>query len=235
VHLEYKDQAAEILTTRCCFSTSGWKFGSLVAPNTLLQGHGDGSFTDVTAQAKLLLPAALVTKEQEDVNLNNLRHHSSHSATWADYDLDGWLDLFIVAERDHWVGNQKCRLYHNNRDGTFTDVADPAMRECGWLGNPSSKGGSLSKGSTWGDVNNDGFPDLYISHLDGPNSLFLNKGRPKKMVKAEGLLVADGWDFEEVGKAAGANIKAGTFATWMFDYNNDGFIDIFAAGYGERH
>jgi hypothetical protein len=166
----------------------------------LLQGHGDGSFTDVTAQAKLLLPAALVTKEQEDVNLNNLRHHSSHSATWADYDLDGWLDLFIVAERDHWVGNQKCRLYHNNRDGTFTDVADPAMRECGWLGNPSSKGGSLSKGSTWGDVNNDGFPDLYISHLDGPNSLFLNKGRPKKMVKAEGLLVADGWDFEEVGR-----------------------------------
>lgn len=206
----------------------GWKFGSMVAPNTLLKGHGDGSFTDVTAQAGLLFPAA--NSENAEINLNILRHHSSHSATWGDYDLDGWVDLFVAAERDHWVGNQKCQLFHNNKDGTFTDVADPVMRECGWRGNPKSKGGSLSKGSTWGDVNGDGWPDLYISHLDAPNSLFLNKGRPQDSVTPAGG--ASVWDFEEVSKASGTDIRQGTFATWMFDYNNDGHLDLFAAGYG---
>ena len=60
--------------------------------------------------------------------------------------------MFVAHERDHWRGNQQCQLFHNNRDGTFTDVADPVMRECGWRG-PTKKGGSLSKGATWGDVN----------------------------------------------------------------------------------
>ena len=69
---------------------------------SLLRNNGDGTFTDVTQEAGLLDPV------------------NSNAAAWADYDNDGWLDLFVCCER------QPNRLYHNRKDGTFEEVAAKA-------------------------------------------------------------------------------------------------------------
>ena len=75
---------------------------------------------------------------------------------------------------------------------------------------------------------NSGWTDLYISHMNAPNSLFLNKGRqatvrrPPTSEARDAGADLDGWEFEEVGQATGAAITSMTFATWMFDFDQDG-------------
>ncbi|HEV3438898.1 MAG TPA: VCBS repeat-containing protein [Gemmata sp.] len=99
---------------------------------SLLRNNGDGTFTDVTREAGLLAPT------------------NSTSATWADYDNDGFLDLFVCCQR------QPCLLYRNKGDGTFEEVAARAG-----LGNLI---GCL--GAAWIDFDNDGYPDLFVN-IDG--------------------------------------------------------------------
>ena len=99
-HADYdNDGWADVLVLR-----GAWldEFGA--HPNSLLRNNGDGTFSDVTRESGLL------------------SYHPTQTAVWLDYDNDGWLDLFIGNEssRKHV---HKCELYHNNRDGTFTDVA----------------------------------------------------------------------------------------------------------------
>jgi hypothetical protein len=152
---------------------------------------------------------------------NKIRHMSTHTATWADFDLDGWADVFVGNERDNWVKNQPCQLFRNNRDGTFTDIASVSgVSSCGMdtHGDAGARMlGYLSKGVAVGDYNNDGRPDLYISNSAKPNALYRNDGD---------------WRFTEVSKAAGADMRTATFPTWFFDFDNDGLLDILAAGYG---
>jgi hypothetical protein len=121
---------------------------------TLLRNNGTGGFTDVTREAGLLYAA------------------NSNSASWGDYDNDGWLDLFVCCER------QPNRLYHNRRDGTFEEVSTRA----GLQGDVN--GFKCWKGSTWIDIDNDDYPELFLVQTGGAvngdkyhNILFQNPGQ----------------------------------------------------------
>jgi len=166
-------------------------------PMSLLHNNGDGTFEDVTKKAGLL------------------SLHPTQTAAWADFDNDGWLDLFVGHEE---TGKEKhpSQLFHNNHDGTFTEVgAANGLADLGFV-----------KGVAWGDFNNDGWPDLYVSRKGQPNLLFRNDGpRDAKHPRP------DRWKFTDVTAKAGVAEPVHSFATWFFDYDNDGWPDIFVVGY----
>ena len=141
-----------------------------------------------------------------------LSFHPTQTAVWFDYNGDGWLDLFIGNE-SHERERHNCELYRNNQDGTFTECA----RESGL----SFRG--YVKGTAAADIDNDGYMDLFVSVQMGPNKLFRNLGPDKGK---------DGsWRFEEIAAKAGVREPIHSFPCWFFDYNNDGWQDLFIAGY----
>jgi hypothetical protein len=166
-------------------------------PSSLLRNNCDGTFTDVTAQAGLL------------------NDYPTQTAVWADFNNDGLLDLFvgneIVRDKVKWPeGTKSFRLYINNGDGTFTDVGpDTGIQINGMI-----------KGASADDYDNDGWQDLYVSVMGGPNHLFRNLGIPGKTPK-----------FVDVTAQAGVAEPNMSFTCWFFDYNNDGWPDIFVSGY----
>ncbi len=166
------------------------KFGK--EPNSLLRNNGDGTFTDVTRQSGLL------------------SFHPTQTATWADFNNDGWLDLFIGNESKPGDDNP-CELYINNKNGTFTNVAVQA--NCAIS--------AFVKGVTSGDFDNDGLPDIFISTMTGEEILLKNETVKNGPVK-----------FKNVTQVAGIKKNPGTFATWFWDYDNDGWPDILICGYG---
>jgi len=129
-----------------------------------------------------------------------------------DYDNDGWADIFLVNGSE--IGDfraGKChpaKLYHNNRNGTFTDVtAKSGIDHCGW-----------GFGAAVGDYDNDGNDDLYITYLNGA-VLYRNNG--------------DGTFTDVTSKAGvGNDGKWGTSAAFG-DYDNDGHLDLYVANYVE--
>ncbi len=125
---------------------------------------------------------------------------ATHSAAWGDYDNDGWLDLFVGHEL------QPGQLFHNRGDGTFEDVTAKA----------GVKVMGVTKGVVFGDYDNDGYPDLYVSNVFGENMLYHNNRNGT---------------FTEVGKSLGLEKPIISFPTWFFDYDNDGWLDIFVASY----
>ncbi|OYX22524.1 MAG: hypothetical protein B7Z06_11520 [Flavobacteriales bacterium 32-35-8] len=141
----------------------------------------------------------------------------TQAATWTDFNNDGWLDLFVGNEADP-ENIYESEFYINNGDGTFTNHAISAG-----LTVTSSSNPHFVKGVAAIDFNNDGWMDLYVSTLlpGSKNLLFLNKG-----VDKSGNLT-----FEEIGERIGLGAIVSTFPTWSFDYNNDGWMDIFVAGY----
>ncbi len=171
-------------------------------PLSLMRNNGDGTFDDVTEEAGLLTLGP------------------TQAAAWMDYDGDGWLDLFVAHET---TGGQTyaSQLFHNNHDGTFTQVKAPGAA-------PGKLGANLGfvKGATWGDYNNDGRPDLYLSTMSGRSFLFRNDG-PRDPAHPD---PAD-WVWTDVTERAGLAGTRFTFPTWFFDYDNDGWLDIFAGGY----
>jgi hypothetical protein len=162
-------------------------------PVSLLRNRGDGTFEDVSVHAGLMTLGP------------------TQSAAWADYDNDGWLDLFIG--RESTPGNpQHSQLLHNNHDGTFTDVAAASgLDDLGFV-----------KGVAWGDYNNDRRPDLYVSIKGRPNRLFRNDGPGSRPGQ---------WRFTDVTARAGVSAPVESFPTWFFDYDNDGWPDLFVGGY----
>ncbi|MEM1097007.1 MAG: CRTAC1 family protein [Bacteroidota bacterium] len=161
-------------------------------PNSLLQNDGTGRFTDVTMA----------------VGLGAM--HPTQTADWGDYDNDGDLDLFIGNETSEGGGRHACELYRND-GGTFTNVAAEAgVNALGYV-----------KGVAWGDYDNDGRIDLYVSNWVEPNLLFRNIGADE-----EGT-----WRFAEVGQEAGVREPVDSFPTWWWDYDNDGWLDLFVSGW----
>ncbi len=193
VHADYdNDGHVDVLVLR-----GGWMRRGGGFPNSLLRNNGDGTFEDVTEQAGIL------------------SFHPTQTAAWADYDGDGWLDLFIGNESVEGEPHFS-ELYHNERDGTFTNRSVN-------LGDPDL---GYVKGAVWGDFNDDGRPDLYVSILDRDNRLFRNDG-PRRRRGPKG----EDWSFTEVAREAGTVEPKNSFPTWFWDYDNDGRLDIMAAGY----
>jgi hypothetical protein len=169
----------------------GWMGTEGHYPPSLLRNNGDGTFSDVTEEAGLL------------------SFHPTQTATWSDFDGDGWLDLFVGVESTE-KDPQTCELYRNDGDGTFTEIAEQA-------------GVALTafvKGVASADYNNDGRPDIYVSIRGAANKLYRNDG-PGKAAS----------HFTDVAPAAGVTEPIASFPTWFFDYDNDGWEDIFVSGY----
>jgi enediyne biosynthesis protein E4 len=127
-----------------------------------------------------------------------------------DYDNDGWQDIFFVNSMDwpeHKTGKSYPALYHNNHDGTFTDVT----REAGLAIE------SYGLGCAVGDYDNDGYDDLYVTTV-GSNHLFHNLGNGKFT--------------DATAKAGVASPGFSASAVW-FDYDNDGKLDLFVTHYIE--
>jgi enediyne biosynthesis protein E4 len=179
----------------------------------LYHNNGNGTFTDVTTKAGVADEGGWST-----------------SAGWFDYDKDGWLDLVVTnylewtPKTNQWCGEhtpgyrsycnpgnykgQKTKLYHNNHDGTFTDVSDKSG-----VGKPESKG----MGVVLADFNNDGWPDIAIANDTWPNFLFLNNhdGTFRDVSLVSGLAVSEDGRYE-----AGMGIDAA-------DLDGDGLLDVY--------
>src|SRR6478736_3475769 len=126
--------------------------------------------------------------------------HATHSVSWADIDNDGWLDVFVGHELT------PSQLFRNRGDGTFEDITAKA----------GVGASTFAKGTNFGDYDNDGYPDLYISNMFGDNLLYHNN--------------RDG-TFTEVAKTLHVEKPFASFPTWFFDYDNDGWLDIFVSSY----
>ena len=180
----------------------------LQSPSPLQAGVSSPGFrfTDVTRAAGL-----------------NFQHHSGAfgkkylpetlgpGCAFLDYDNDGWQDILFV-DGSSWPGhavaapNSALRLYHNNRNGTFTDVTKAAGLDIEMYG----------LGVAIADYNNDGFVDLYVTGV-GQNRLLRNTGRGT---------------FVDVTRQSGLSDRLGfsTSALW-FDYDRDGLLDLFVCNY----
>ena len=200
------------------YDNDGWEdiYITTLTGGALFHNNGNGTFTDVTASA-------------------GVDDHGEWgtSAAFGDYDGDGRLDLYVANYVDldlnrlpefgsgsncqyrgipvscgpRGLSGARDRLYHNNGDGTFTDVTEK-------LGIDANSFYGL--GVIWGDYNNDGRPDVYIANDSSPSLLYLNKG--------------DG-TFQEAGLAAGVSLdndgreQAGMGVDFG-DYDNDGWLDL---------
>lgn len=134
----------------------------------------------------------------------------TQAGTWNDFNNDGYLDLFIGNESKPDESNPS-ELYLNNQDGTFTNVAQAA--KCDIV--------DFIKGVTANDYDNDGDIDLFLSGMNKRKTLLKNTGLKNGIPQ-----------FEDVTDQAGlAGINVMTFPTWFWDYDNDGWQDIFVCGY----
>jgi hypothetical protein len=179
----------------------------------LYHNNGNGTFTDVTTKAGVADEGGWST-----------------SAGWFDYDKDGWLDLVVTnyiewsSKNNIWCGErrpgyrsychpgnykgQRIKLYHNNHDGTFTDVSDASG-----VGKPEAKG----MGVVLADLNNDGWPDIAVANDSWPNFLFINKhdGTFEDVSLVSGLAASEDGRYE-----AGMGIDAA-------DVDGDGWLDVY--------
>ncbi len=176
----------------------------------LFHNNGDGTFAEVTEHAGIYGETL------------------SHSATWWDYDNDGWPDLYVA---DDFASSD--RLYHNNRDGTFTDVVNQAVPHTPY----SSMGADL------GDVNNDGLIDLFVADMAATTHEKDQRGmatsRVLNVAGNESPVAAPQYSHNTLylntgmGRCLEAAHLAGIAATdWTWsvrfeDLDNDGRLDLF--------
>jgi hypothetical protein len=170
----------------------GWQLGNFGQyPKSLLENQGPehpGVFIDVTFAAGL-----------------GEFFYPSQTADWADYDLDGDLDLYVGNETTA-NGPFPSQLFQNQGEGTLQDVAASA----------GVKNMRMAKGVSWGDIDSDRDPDLYVSNYLDPNRLYLNRG--------------DG-TFSDVAKERGVDRPVDSFPAWFFDFDSDGALDLYVATY----
>jgi len=157
-------------------------------PNSLLIQDEEGRFVDRTREYGIELAAPTQT------------------ASLADVDLDGDLDLFIGYETVWNVDTKSydypSKLWRNEGGKRFVDVTAAA----------GIKTTAACIGAVFGDIDGDRDPDLYLSHAGKPNQLYVNAGD---------------WTFTEVAAKRGVTQPKDSYATWFFDYDNDGDLDLF--------
>ncbi|MEP6685501.1 MAG: CRTAC1 family protein, partial [Verrucomicrobiota bacterium] len=172
-------------------------------PPSLLRNRGDGTFEDVTKAAGLFFLAP------------------TQCGSWGDFDNDGFVDLFVGIESSAIPGfdvplyqemavrtDRPCKLFHNNGNGTFSDVAAVVgLNLTGYV-----------KGAAWGDIDNDGWPDLAIAQGYGAALLFRNQAGAKSQ-RRFALPI-------ELEPARSSSVV-------FFDYDQDGWLDLFVAGYSK--
>jgi hypothetical protein len=213
------------------YDNDGWPdiFVANWGKNRLFHNNHDGTFTDVAEKAGVALGGW------------------SSGATWGDYDGDGRLDLFVAgyvhfnrhdlsASSQDTVGQSFCQyrgarvmcgprglqgepdhLFHNNGDGTFTDVSMKA--------GVSDKNAYYGFSSIFLDVNGDGKPDLVVGNDSEPNYLYINKGDGT----FDDQSFASGFAFNRDGREiASMGIAAG-------DYENNGKIDLFITDFSDDY
>lgn len=168
-----------------------------------LRPAGSVQFTDVTAQAGIW-----VAHNSGAFGKKYLPETMGSGVCFLDYDKDGWQDILIVNSMDwseHKTHKSYPALYHNNKDGTFTDVTRQAGLAVEMYG----------MGCAVGDFDNDGFDDVYITAV-GKNHLFRNLGNGK---------------FADVTVKAGVSDPGFSTSAIWFDYDNDGKLDLFVSHY----
>lgn len=180
----------------------GWLDEGGNQPVSLLRNNGDGTFSDITTKAGLLL------------------FSPSQTAVWADFDNDGYLDLIVGCETGsldqlddpEWNGKvpqHQTKVYRNNGNETFTDVtATCGLNIYEWV-----------KGVVALDYDRNGKQDVYLSIYNGDNRLYRN-------MSTDGNIL-----FEETSAEANVLAPFNAFPTVSADFNNDGWPDIFVAGY----
>ncbi|MBK7891842.1 MAG: CRTAC1 family protein [Bdellovibrionales bacterium] len=179
----------------------------------LLVLRGGWSFFFDRNQKGLKAPFSLLqnngdgTFKDVTVDAGLLSKAPTQAASWADFDGDGYLDLIVGFES---TGGDvfPTKLFKNNGDGRFTDVTQSS----------GIKAFGLIKSVSTGDIDNDGRPDLYIGFADRDNVLYKNM-TPSR----DGEIF-----FKDITADAGVAKQTPTFATWFWDYNNDGLLDILA-------
>ncbi|HTJ29461.1 MAG TPA: CRTAC1 family protein [Acidobacteriaceae bacterium] len=213
------------------YDNDGWPdmFVSNYGKNRLYHNNHDGTFTDVG--------------EKAGVTLGNW----SSGATWGDYDGDGKLDLFVAGyvhfDRDHLpvsgeggisfafcsfrgeavncgphgLKGEPDHLFHNNGDGTFTDVSVKA--------GVADAPGYFGLSTVFVDINNDGKPDLLVGDDSTPNYLYLNKGDGT----FEDVSYASGYALNEAGR------ETATMGIAIGDYENNGLLDVYNTTFSDDY
>jgi hypothetical protein len=183
-----------------------WSLSALVFGTPLPKISNESlkvQFTDITEKA------GIEFKHVSSPEKKYIVESMSGGVALFDYDNDGYLDIYLVNSLtvDMVKSKQKTRsaLYHNNGDGTFTDVTDKAgVGDIGW-----------GMGVAIGDYNNDGFDDIYVTCL-GPNHLLRNNGNGT---------------FTDMTQKAGVGDPRWSTGAAFVDYDNDGKLDLFVSNY----
>jgi len=213
------------------YDNDGWPdiYVTNFGKNRLYHNNHNGTFTDVA--------------EKAGVALGNW----STGATWGDYDGDGRLDLFVPGYVHYDLANppssgekgvaysfcqfrgenvscgprglkgEPDHLFHNNGDGTFTDVSEKA--------GVADSNGYYGLTSVFVDVNNDGKPDLLVGNDSTPNYLYLNKGDGT----FEDISYASGFALNENGR------ETATMGIAVGDYENNGLVDLFNTTFSDDY
>ncbi len=179
--------------------------GLLCTPVRASQAGGGVRFVDVTEKS------GITFKHISSPEKRYIVESMSGGVALLDYDNDGWLDIFFVnsltVDLVKTSGKTKSALYHNNGDGTFTDVAEKAgLSDVGW-----------GMGAAVGDYDNDGFDDVYVTCV-GADRLYKNNGNGT---------------FTDVTAKAGVSDPLWSAGAAFVDYDEDGDLDLFVSNYIE--
>jgi hypothetical protein len=162
-------------------------------------------FEDVTSRAGINIRHRIRSYRGKNADVLRMFTGGGAAVAVGDYDDDGYEDLFLTDSENGRANH----LFHNNGDGTFTDVA----QEAGVAGGNDAM--NIVSDAIWFDYDNDGLPDLLVARFGTP-ILYHNEGRGK---------------FRDVTASSGLHKFGNTIAVIAFDYDNDGYLDLLFGNY----